>query len=90
MFGLASFLLPFSNQITGPIVSASPSNSSSLEDGMSGDGTDSAVDNYCNYTLTNATSSYVNEDSVLRVTVGVWIVLILISSLMFISRWVTG
>ena len=90
LFGVASFLLPFSNQITGPI----PSSSMSLPDngtagsGMSPDDDESS--GYCNHTLSVNSSfeSSVNINSVARVPIYVWFVVITIVTVTIIGRYV--
>ena len=88
VLGVASLLLPFSNQITGPI----PHSNTSLPDngtagsGMSPD--DDETSGYCNYTLSVNSSfeSSVNVNSVARVPIYVWFVLVTIVSLGAIGR----
>ena len=89
-FGVTFLLLPFSNQITGPI----PHSNTSLPDngtagsGMSPD--DDETSGYCNYTLSVNSSfeSSVNVNSVARVPIYVWFVVITIVTLVYIGRYV--
>ena len=89
-FGVTSFLLPFSNQITGPI----PHSNAYLPDngtagsGMSPDDEESS--DYCNYTLSVNSSfqSSVNVNSVARVPIYIWCVLVIINAATVISRFV--
>ena len=90
LFGVATFVLPFSNQITGPIPHSNmylPDNGTAGS-GMSPD--DEETSGYCNYTLSVNSSfeSSVNINSVARVPIYVWIVLIFIESVMAIGRFV--
>ena len=92
IFGVTSFLLPFSNQITGPIPlsNASLPDSGTAGSGMSPDNEETG--GYCNYTLSVNSSfeSSVNINSVARVPVYVWFVLILINSATVIGRCVSS
>ena len=96
-------ILPFSNKITGPISSptggpcsadnnSSSSSSSSL---FSGSGSGSVFDNSSNFTDTNSTDfcemGYeigVNENSISRVPLKVWAILLTVMVLLAISRYV--
>ena len=92
-------LLPFSNRITGPIEPQDPlclnatSNSSSSIFSGSGSGSGSGV--FENATDTNSTAYCeiddvigVNENSIKRVPISVWLILLAVMCLLVISRLV--
>ena len=90
LFGVATFVYPFSNQITGPIPH---SNMYLLDNGTAGSGMspdDEESSGYCNYTLyvNSSFQSSVNVNSVARVPIYVWFVVIFIESVMVIGRYV--
>ena len=87
-FGVMAFMLPFSNQITGPIP---PSNSSLLDDvgsGLSPSSDESP--GFCNYSsiINSSFDSSVNTNSVARVPFVTWFVLISITTIAIIGRYV--
>ena len=89
-FGVMAFLLPFSNQITGPIA---PSNSSVYDNGTSGSGMipfEEDTEDFCNYTpiVNSSFESSVNINSVSRVPFLTWFVLISIVTVAIIGRCV--
>ena len=83
VFAAACVLLPFSNQITGPVPVPE-----SLNDTFSGSGSGSGLQNstdYCGNDL-SSTSVSVNENSVKRIPVYIWAVVIGIFVFLVISR----
>ena len=83
VFAVSCVLLPFSNQITGPVPVPE-----SLNDTFSGSGSGSGLQNstdYCGNDL-SSTSVSVNENSVKRIPVYIWAVVIGIFVCMVASR----
>ena len=95
MFAATCVLLPFSNQITGPVpVPTHPNDTfSSIGSGNgSGSGFESGLLNatdYCGNDL-NSTAVSVNENSVKRIPVYIWVVMIGIYGFLVIGRCAIG
>ena len=95
MFAATCVLLPFSNQITGPVpVPTHPNDtfSGSGSGNGSGSGFESGLLNatdYCGNDL-NSTAISVNENSVKRIPVYIWLVVIGIYGFLVVSRCAIG
>ena len=95
MFAATCVLLPFSNQITGPVpVPTHPNDtfSGSGSGNGSGSGFESGLLNatdYCGNDL-NSTAISVNENSVKRIPVYIWLVVIGIYGVLVVSRCAIG
>ena len=95
MFAAMCVLLPFSNQITGPVpVPTHPNHT--LSGSGSGDGFGSGLGigllnatDYCGNDL-NSTAISVNENSVKRIPVYIWVVVIGIYGFLVVNRCVIG
>ena len=87
-FAVSCVLLPFSNQITGPIPNKSALNTSLSYSG-SGSGSgfqNSTTFDYCENDLSD--EMQVNINSVIRIPIYVWVVVVIILLVMMVSRYV--
>ena len=81
MFGIFSILLPLSNRISGPISPPMTSeNDSYLDQGNTSD--------FCGVSNDNATDTSINMDSVSRIPARVWVVIIVMTSSLVLSRYI--
>ena len=95
MFAATCVLLPFSNQITGPVPVPTHKNDTFSGSGC-GNGSESGfgsgllnATDYCGNDL-NSTAISVNENSVKRIPVYIWVVVIGIYGFLVVSRCVIG
>ena len=80
VFALGNFLLPFANQITGPIDD---------EEMVSGSGMESVSNGSDNgYCVFNYTRDFVNKNSLKRLPASVWAIMILITLMIVLGRYV--
>ena len=95
MFAAMCVLLPFSNQITGPVpVPTHPNHTLSGSASSDGSGSGFGVGllnttDYCGNDL-NSTAVTVNENSVKRIPVYIWVVVIGIYGFLVVNRCVIG
>ena len=90
LFAVSCVLLPFSSQIAGPIPNTSVVNGSLVYSG-SGSGTgfqNSTAFDYCGNDFSE--EMHVNTNSVKRIPVNVWVVVIIFLSIMVVSRYVNS
>ena len=90
LFAVSCVLLPFSSQITGPIPNTSVENASLVYSG-SGSGSgfqNSTTFDYCGNDFSE--EMHVNTNSVKRIPLYVWVVVIIFLSLMVVSRHVNS
>ena len=88
LFAVSCVLLPFSNQITGPIPNTSALNASLS---YSGSGSGSGFQNittfdYCGNDLSD--EMQVNINSVRRIPIYIWVVVVIFLLIMVVSRYV--
>ena len=90
LFAVSCVLLPFSSQITGPIPNTSVLNASLVYSG-SGSGSEfqnSTAFDYCGNDLSE--EMHVNTNSVKRIPIYVWVVVIIFLFVMVVSRYVNS
>ena len=90
LFAVSCVLLPFSSQIAGPIPNTSVLNASLV---YSGSGSGSGFQNSTGFDFCGNDVSeemYVNTNSVKRIPINVWVVVIVFLSLMVVSRYVNS
>ena len=88
LFAVSCVLLPFSNQITGPIPNTSALNASLSYSG-SGSGSgfqNSTTFDYCENDLSD--EMHANINSVIRIPIYVWVVVVITLLVMMVSRYV--
>ena len=88
LFAVSCVLLPFSNQITGPIPNTSALNTSLSYSG-SGSGSgfhNSRTFDYCGNDLSD--EMQVNINSVRRIPIYIWVVVVIFLLIMVVSRYV--
>ena len=88
LYAVSCVLLPFSNQITGPIPNMSTLNASLSYSG-SGSGSgfqNSTTFDYCENDLSD--EMHANINSVIRIPIYVWVVVVITLLVMMVSRYV--
>jgi len=87
LYAVSCVLLPFSNQITGPIPNTSALNASLSYSGSgSGSGFQNSTFDYCGNDLSD--EMHANKNSVIRIPIYVWVVVVTTLLLMMVARYV--